>query len=44
VRIEGLAFTLFNTVPLIPMDALASAYSLYLGEMISGSSSHFQME
>lgn len=43
-RICGLAFTLLRTVPLIPIDAFARAYSLYRGEIVVGSSCQFQMD
>ena len=43
-RILGSAFTLFNTVPLIPMEALARAYALYLSERVFGSFFQFQSD
>ena len=42
--IRASAFTLFRTVPLIPIDALARAYSSYSGRIFPGSSSHFQRD
>lgn len=43
-RILEEAFTLFSTVALIPMEALARAYASYLSESVPGSSSQFQRD